>query len=359
MRFYICNNIDIKLTKLKRLVYISVFLGFILLANRSISQGIQFSQFYSSPMILGPSFTGMTDGSRMGFNYRDQWPKIPGTFVTYALSYDQYFDKMKSGLGLLMIRDQAGTGNLSLTDVGVNYSYVVLLNKASGLTLRPGVQFKFSQRGIDFEKLIFGDQLSADGTVAPNTIEVPPLSKTGYVDMSSSLLIYSPFYWGGLTIDHMFMPNQSLTGSISKVPIKLALYGGFKIPLSSSNRRRLYEKESESITIATHYRFQDGYDQLDLGAYWSHSPFVIGLWFRGMPVIKKPSDGSGVSEKLDAVIVLVGYRIFNLSFGYSYDFTVSKLISSTGGSHELSLVYEFEPNVRKKQKHAIISCPKF
>jgi len=358
MRFYICN-IDIKLTELKRLVYISVFMGFMLLANLSMSQSIQFSQFYSSPMILGPSFTGMADGCRISFNYRDQWPKIPGTFVTYAISYDQYFEKMKSGLGLLIIRDQAGTGNLSLTDIGGNFSYVVPLVKATGLTFRPGVQFKFSQRGIDFEKLIFGDQLSLDGSVTPNTIEVPPLSKNGYVDMTTSFLLYEPRGWIGVTLDHLFMPNQSLTGSVAKVPIKIAFYGGMNIPLSSTNRRRMYEKERENIAIAYHYRFQDGYDQLDLGAYWSHSPFVIGLWFRGLPVIKKQSDGAGVSEKLDAVIVLVGYKIFNLSFGYSYDFTVSKLISSTGGSHELSLVYEFEPNVRKIKKHAIISCPKF
>ena len=104
------------------------------------------------------------------------------------------------------------------------------------------------------------------------------------------------------------------------------------------------------------YKVQKQYDQLDLGAYWNHDPFTLGLWFRGMPVISKES-----LEKIDAVIVLVGYKIAYISFGYSYDFTISKLISSTGGFHEIFLIYEFNQDaaLKRKRKRVTISCPKF
>lgn len=36
------------------------------------AQTTQFSQFYASPTNLGPSFAGLTQGSRISLNYRDQ-----------------------------------------------------------------------------------------------------------------------------------------------------------------------------------------------------------------------------------------------------------------------------------------------
>jgi len=351
------SNIEINRNKLKKIAQILFFWGVFQLSQNGFSQSIQFSQYYSSPMNLGPSFAGMVDGGRAVMNYRDQWPKIPGTFVTYAFSYDQYFSRMNSGLGFLIVRDQAGSGNLSLTDYGIVYSYDLAIDRI--WHFRPGVQFKFSQRGIDFAKLVFGDQLSLAGATgqAP-TIEVPPRTKNEYLDITSSALLYSAKYWIGFTIDHLLEPNQSLRGDQAKVPMKFSTYGGMRIPLSSKNRRRMFDREVENLTFSFYYRRQAGLDQLDLGAYWNKDPFVVGLWFRGMPVIRK-SEQTGAKEKLDAVILLLGYKIFNLRFGYSYDFTVSKLMSSTGGSHEISLTYEFDVKLASKRKRAIISCPKF
>jgi type IX secretion system PorP/SprF family membrane protein len=109
------------------------------------AQKVQFSQFYAAPLVLSPSYTGLIDGSRVVFNYRDQWPNIPGTFTTYAFSYDQFFYRMKSGVGLSVVRDVAGSGNLSLTDIGLLYSYDLQINRK--WHVRPGIKFKYGQRG--------------------------------------------------------------------------------------------------------------------------------------------------------------------------------------------------------------------
>lgn len=346
----------------KRTFKIFSLLCLMLLAISARSQVFQFSQFYASPMILAPSFCGMTDNSRLVLNYRDQWPKIPGTFVTYGISYDQWLDKMHSGMGLLIIRDQAGTGNLSLTDVGLQYSWDGELGSNSSRNkwhFRPGVSFKYSQRAIDFKKLIFGDMLATyltDGNIASTSaVETTPQTRVGYLDATASALVWSPMYWGGITLDHLFKPNQSFLGNEARVPVKVSAFGGAKIPLSKKNRKRMYDKEVENFTVTFHYRMQAGWDQLDLGAYYNKNPFSVGVWFRGLPVIRKEQGYS----KVDAVIVMVGYKIYDLSIGYSYDLTVSKLIAQTGGSHEISLIYNFAVGEKKKKKHAVISCPKF
>ena len=38
------------------------------------AQIIQFSQFYSCPLYLAPSYAGAIDASRAVLNYRNQWP---------------------------------------------------------------------------------------------------------------------------------------------------------------------------------------------------------------------------------------------------------------------------------------------
>ena len=40
---------------------------------------------------------------RGNLNYRDQWPGIGRTYVTTAVSYDQYVDKIGGGLELCLL----------------------------------------------------------------------------------------------------------------------------------------------------------------------------------------------------------------------------------------------------------------
>ncbi len=335
---------------MKKAVFISIFLW--TLSVTGVAQRIQFSQFYASPMILAPSYTGSVRASRLVLNYRNQWPVI-NEFVTFAASYDQHFPKMKSGLGVVVMRDQAGTGNLARTDLGFSYSWYTEFTK--NWFFRPGIMFKYSNRSVDFYKLTFGDQINPDGTTNPISSETPPLTERGYLDVPTSALVYSPNYWGGVAFDNLLRPDESLFLNNARVPVKISVFGGTKIPLSKGGPRSRKNDDGQNVSFSFLYKYQGKADQLDLGSYWSKDPFTLGLWFRGLPIISNES-GAG---NLDAIILLIGYKIFDMRIGYSYDFTVSNLISSTGGSHEISIIYEFTPNGKAKKRHAVISCPKF
>ncbi|MEA2043696.1 MAG: type IX secretion system membrane protein PorP/SprF [Bacteroidota bacterium] len=348
---------------------ITVQLGLILCLlfsyqTKSEAQIAHYSQFYTTPMTIAPSFAGFTGHSRLSLNWRDQWPAISGTFLTYSVGFDHYFSRAKSGIGVLAFRDQAGSGNLALTETGVQYSYKLKIGQKRGNInnewfLRPGIYFKYSQRTIDFHKLTFGDMILYDGQTVSNTSEAPPLPKKGYLDFAASLMGYTDLYWGGFTVDHLLRPDQSLTGIESKLPLKYSVYGGAKVLLKGKRNRIVrYGRTPESLTFAFHYRIQGKYDQLDIGTYWDHDPIVLGAWFRGIPIVDKVR---GNYENIDAIIVLLGYKVSrSLKVGYSYDITVSNLLSNTGGSHEISLVYEFNKNLDDfRAKHTIIPCPSF
>jgi len=87
-----------------------LFIILLLVVRIGFGQDPHFSQFYAAPLYLGPSFAGAGENTRIMTNYRDQWPKMPGVFVTYSFSADHYMPDLNSGFGLFVMKDQAGDG---------------------------------------------------------------------------------------------------------------------------------------------------------------------------------------------------------------------------------------------------------
>ncbi len=307
-------------------------------------QDPQFTQFFANPLYLAPSFAGATQQDRIATVYRNQWASLPGSFVTYSFSYDHFFDNFNSGIGVLLMRDVAGTGDLALTNAGIQYSYDIKINNF--WHVRPGVHLNYTQMGIDYFKLTWNDELTTSGT-GGGTIEQPGDDVKSDVDFSSSVIMYSERYWFGFGVDHLLTPNYGLWSNDANWPMKFSAYGGAQI----IRRGHLFNPIDESLSVAFLYRHQYVYNQLDLGLYWYKAPIMLGFWYRGVPFFGKDPRG-------DAVSFLVGYKMDDIRVGYSYDFTISNLVSSTGGAHEVSIVYEFK-TTRTRKKRRMVPCPEF
>ena len=327
-----------------RKTYIYIILIILFVYKAGIAQDSQFSQFYASPLYLAPSFAGSTDGDRVSTNYRSQWPSISKAFQTYSLSYDHYFPHLKSGVGLLLYREQAGSGNLSTTNIGLVYSYKFRFR--SGWRVSPGLSFFYTQRSLDFNSLHFEDELRTDQTTGTSELQI--LDKKTDIDASFSVLAFNKNYWFGFSWDRILQPNRSLTGDIVQDPYKFSIYGGTKFKIFD----RYNWSSGQSISPSFLFKMQDTYTQLDLGLYWYQMPLVIGIWYRGIPVFKDLRSN-------DALAFLVGFKIDQISIGYSYDITISKLVGFTGGAHEISINYLFKQGVTKRSKRKMIPCPNF
>jgi type IX secretion system PorP/SprF family membrane protein len=333
------------LLKLEKKIVVRKYIIFVLLffiCQIGKSQDSQFSQFYASPIYLAPSFAGSTDGDRIALNYRSQWPDLTKAFQTYTLSYDHYFPHMKSGVGLLLYREQAGASNLSTMNVGIAYSYKFRFR--SGWNISPGLTFFYTQRNLDFDKLKFYDEIDTDS----ETLEQRIIEKKADVDASFSILTYNKNMWFGFTWDRILQPNRSLTGEVMEDPYKFTFYGGTKISVFD----RYNWASGQSISPSFLFKMQDKYTQLDLGLYWYQMPLVVGIWYRGIPVFKELASN-------DALAFLLGFKVDQFSIGYSYDLTISKLVGLTGGTHEISINYLFSQGVTKRDKRRMIPCPTF
>lgn len=306
-------------------------------------QDFHFTQFFANKLFLAPSFAGATAQNRVISNYRNQWPGLPKGYSTYSVSFDHYFSNFNSGIGVLVMRDIAGSGKLGAIHLGVCYSYDFNINRT--VHLRPGISFSFLQRSVDYSKLRFSDQYINDDY--QSTTEVfPDNNSKGSIDASSSIIIYSSKITLGITLDHMLQPNISLINSTDRYPMKLSIYGVATI----LRQGRLLKPIDETLSLAFLFKNFGDYRQLDIGVYWAQSPLTFGLWYRGIPIVN--------SDRGDSFAGMVGYKNLNFSIGYSYDFTISNLINKTSGAHEISLAIEFMKYKKRRKMHAV-PCPEF
>lgn len=323
--------------KINNTILLAIILFFSL---EGYGQDPQFTQFYANPLYQAPSFAGSVKGYRFALNYRNQWPSMPGKLTTMTAALDYNLSALNSGLGISIMRDVSGSIDYTNLQAGFLYAYNARLAKR--VYFRPGIGFHYTQRSMNYSKMIFSSELESGGNVIPES----EFQNINDVDGSASALLLTNQWWTGVTVDHLLMPNISVSSVESRMPVKYTFFGGYRF----QKIERLISTKRQSVTVAGTYRHQGATDQLDLGMYWSYHPIILGVWYRDLPFIKDYS-------RRDALALLVGYQYEGLNVGYSYDFTVSRLITSTGGAHEISLVYKFE--LEQKKKFRPIPCPTF
>ncbi len=313
--------------------------------SKSNSQDASFSQNYASPLYLSPSFTGLVEGSRMSVNYRDQWPNIPGTYRSMSVSFDHYFSDFNSGLGFLYYRDDQQQGALVDQNIGVLYAYEIFISR--NVMVRPGIQFKFAQNLIDPSKGTLGTSIDESGNLVSGGGIVLAQEQNNKFDAATSVMIYSNFYWGGVTIDHLVRSDIGFTDIESNRGMKISAFAGYKWVYKEGKRKN----PDQSVTFAVNYRKQQDFNQLDLGAYWQYNPIELGLWYRGIP-----TENVEQLSNTDAIIAIFGVHIGNTRLGYSYDLTLSNLAGNTGGAHELSIMYTIPSSNKPRIDRSAIPC---
>lgn len=326
------------------------FLFFILNAPTVLkAQDPQFGHFYNNAMLYNPAFAGNVDLGRFALSYRNQWPGIPGRFVSLAASYEFFFNKIKSGMGVQFVNDRAGSGGLSTN--GFNYLYSYQISLSRNLSILAGLKAGLYGRRVDFSKLTFADQIARDN--APASMVNNFRDKVNYANFGSGVVFYhQKKYWFGLSFDHLNTPNNSFEGTDAQLDLLTAMQGGWNFDVN----KNLNGNGRATLTAAFLYKAQQRWDQLDLGVYYKTAPLLFGVWHRGLPLLKS-NEGSG--PNVDALMLLFGLKYESISFAYSYDATTSRLSGSTNGSHEISIVIEYPKAKRRRPRYFTAPCPKF
>lgn len=318
-------------------------LAFLSLGFSAFGQDPHFTQYYANPLYLNPAFAGVSKCPRVTLNYRNQYPALNNVYQTFSGSYDQYVDNLNGGLGLLILRDEAGGGALSTTEVSGIYSYHLQVSRK--FTVLAGFQATLRQRALDYSGFTFPDQIEPFYGFVRSTNEVPPGNNTNtHLDVSAGVLGFTEKFYLGASFHHLTQPDESFYRT-SKLPMKITAQAGFTIPLG---KKRLHNELQNYLIPNIVYQLQGPYDQLTVSTAFNRGPISGGLGLRTSTV------------NPDAIVVLLGYAPtdFSWKIGYSYDVTISSIANNLGGAHEISLAYQFPCRVRRKKNEAI-KCPKF
>lgn len=343
---------------MKRLNFLIPILIVAFCSTRINAQDLHYSQWFNSPLMTNPANTGFIPDAdyRLGANYRNQWSAIMAVpYKTFGVWGDaQLFrDRIESGwvgLGGSIMRDVAGSGNLTSTKVNANIAYHQMLGVAH--LLSAGFSVGWSNKRINVADLRFPDQF--DGKFFDNTI---PTS----VVIDNPNVSYLDFQVG---VNYAFFPSENLyvNGGFSAMHLNKPRASFFstsdlgvddRIPARYTGFANMSYKASDMVIVnpMVYYTSQAKSSELVGGATLQYNlsgdgamQLVGGLFYR-------PGD---------AFIPLVGLEWNNLRITFTYDATQSSLkqFNNSRGANEFGMLYKgFYEEYTEYRRQAF--CPTF
>lgn len=310
----------------------------------SSAQDPSFSQFYSNRLYLNPALAGIEAGRRLYFNYRNQYPKLDNSYLTYSVSYDQNIESVHGGIGISLMNDVQGNGSLTQLNFSAIYAYHAQISR--NLSVNGGILASFVQRKLNASKFIFGDNIDpGTGNIIPGS-EVYSDFKKDFPDFSVGFSAFYKDLYGGMSVFHLFKPYQSLSSNPdARLPRKYVLYLGGYFPV--------YEKRFGKEILQIN-------PNLILIQQKNLNQFIYGM---EVLLDKRYAAGFLIRQNLgitySAVIFSGGIAFDKIRFRYSYDAQLSlpTVNFTSQGAHEISLIITTDGE--KKINHKAIKCPKF
>lgn len=341
--------------KLRR-IYLMCAITILWNASAVIAQDHIYSQFFNAPVYLNPALTGQFEGDiRMNLIYRNQWSGLSGDLSYISASADLNIPKFGGGVGLLFTRSSEGQAYLNKNNMAATYSYSV---GGDDIVASFGIQAGLTNRRIDWNKLVFSDQIDMRLGYIPgstSSAQIPDVSSKFYFDAGGGInIVYRDFMIGG-ALHHINRPDESFTGTQAKLPMRLVANASYRLQISGGYN---YNQDDGAYIIpSVVYYKQASSSSISGGFQFKYRGINTGLWYR--------TSGAGSP---DALVVSLIFDIFmnrdngeKLRLGISHDATTSKInYTNTNGTTEASIGYEkYFPNSSGYNKFNGLRCYNF
>lgn len=302
---------------------VSLVIGFIyIVLCAQAQQEPQFTQYMFTPMAYNPASAGTSGNISATGLLREQWvgfEDMDGTRVsprTFFISVDAPLKILHGGIGCEIVNDKLGYEK----NIGFKLSYAYITDFRAG-ELSFGPRIGLLDKSIDFSKL---EGLESD-PLFQSTEE-----RTMMFDVGLGVLYRVPGkYYAGFAVTQLLQSAASL-GENPNYQDKRHMYiqGGYEYTVPDYP---LYEIEPSVLIKSDLVSYQ-----VDLTARVTYNQKFWG----------------GISYRItDAVALMLGLKIKQLSVGYSYDITTSKLGSAgSTGTHEIMVNYSFKLDLDKNPK---------
>lgn len=327
----------------------------IIATNCLLAQGIHFSQYYNTPMLISPANAGLMSDKdyRIGASYRTQWGAVPVPFNSFALAADlQVFPNRNHtnwlGLGIAALSDKSGDGNLSMGRYEGFVAYHIQLGEKQMLSI--GASVASVQRSIDFSKLSFDAQWDgSDFNTTRSNNEKGLVAKASYTDINAGInyaafpseALYIRF---GLAMAHVNQPKESFLNESNLVGLRPIANIDVLVRVTSY----------ATVNPSVYYTMQKGAWELMYG-----SLILVN------PIITDESSGrlilGGYHRLNDAIVIAFGFEKNKIRIMGSYDYTISNLgqYINHNGALELGLRWTGLFRNEAAERRRAYQCPRF
>jgi len=277
-----------------------------------------FTQYMFNETFINPAYVGSHENPAATLLYRNQWVGINGAPVTQTFTFHAPVADRRLGLGISAMNENIGVTHQLTAKVNAAYR---LLFPNSALSF--GLQGEFTNQEIKYTEL---------NTITPGDNQF----------LSDQERHFRPNAGFG-----MYYYNDKF-------------YAGISVPRVLENILDPSGKEHDSRTNKGfqywHYYFATGV-VLELNEDLKMKPSLMMKAVQNAPVEMDIDANFMIKDFLwlgcgfrtgDALSAMIGFQLTKqMRFGYSYDFTVSKLQRYNSGSHEFTLSYEFRTDKNK------------
>jgi type IX secretion system PorP/SprF family membrane protein len=319
------------------------------------AQDVFFSQPFATRLHTNPAFTGLVDDYSVTLSYRNQFPRLAGSFVTAQAAADFRPDKpgQHHAFGLLINQDRTGSIGYTRFEVGGLYAYHTRLNEK--LALSGGLRASYGRQRVGYDNFVFGDQLQEDGSVTGPSAEDLNFPPVNYFSLGTGAVLYTEQGWLSLAGQHLNQPNLGFQKQ-SELPMLLSVSGGYKLFVAKPSPGIITQEVS--FTPVAAYTRQGGSQRVETGLYFTASPVTLGGIYRNISV-------PGSVNPQQVLAVVAGIQAGGLRLGYSYDVGLTQLSADLGGAHELTLAlraFDRIENAHRRLKRRVYPsapCPAF
>ncbi|MDX2001365.1 MAG: PorP/SprF family type IX secretion system membrane protein [Chitinophagales bacterium] len=350
---------------MKLLIKILAFALLFVFCKEAKCQDPQYSQFELNPLYQNPAFAGAASDLRVGINYRNHWPNIPGKtfpgpFSTYNVYGDKQFNNaLVGGVGLIAMQSFKGEGFLRFTSVGGIYSWH-MPTKTKNFNMYFGTGVYFSQIAVDWSRFRFSDQVSSEGYLdKPSAFTPQGSGKRAFVDISAGTVARFNIAkkWSNeisFSTIHLSRPDISLEGIETRLPFRFSVLYNTSLSIREGklylNPRFLFEKQDVFTGFTSGLNFYVTRKYFLNQQFHYDKIMYLGFIFRNSRI----NEGSNTK----ALVFTIGHtghfgnNNTRYQVGLSYDFTIGGLNQTTYGALELSatMIFYTKNSIRRSQK---------
>ena len=189
------------------------------------AQGVHFSQYYSSPLVLNPAYTGQHDDKfRIVSNTSIQGSYFDESVVSGTISYDQQIviSRAEIGVGACYTYDRSLASNFPVQSFNLSLASALSLSEKSGIGL--GIQVGYNHMNFKYDHLSFPEQYNRlTGHFDPNLpiTENFDNSSANYLNVNTGLVwnyaLAKSHINAGVSVRHLNSPSFNLSDINSNI----------------------------------------------------------------------------------------------------------------------------------------------